>query len=336
MTAFFYFRDLISFASSLTLKRAKHLFLCYSSYRISLWLSKPVVWGLPVNCSIEPTTRCNLKCPECPTGNDSLRREKGDMILSDFQQLTGQIAPHTLYLSLYLQGEPFLNKELPKMISCASGAGIYTSLSTNGHFISRGVAEEIVRAGLRKIIFSVDGATQESYEKYRKNGQLTKVLEGIKTLNEVKKHFRKKYPLVVIQFIVFRSNEHELDDIRKMAANLKVDKLEIKTAQHYALESTNHMLTSKEKHSRYKISDGKLILKSKPAPCSRIWTTSVITWNKLLVPCCYDKDANYTMGNLNEQNLKSLWNSDKFNRFRKTVLNEIANLEICRNCGENQ
>jgi MoaA/NifB/PqqE/SkfB family radical SAM enzyme len=277
-----------------------------------------------------------LKCPECPTGNDLLRREKGDMKFSDFILITNQIASHTMYLSFFVQGEPFLNKDLPKMISYASDASIYTSLSTNGHFINQQVAEDIVKARLRKIIFSVDGATQESYQKYRKNGQLNKVIDGIKTLIDVKKHFGKKYPLIVIQFIVFRSNEHELDDIRKLAHNLKVDNLEIKTAQHSLPDFSNNLITTRERYSRYKQYDGKLILKNNPSACSRIWTTSVITWNKLLIPCCYDKDANYTMGDLEKHSLKSLWESNNFTQFRKKVLAEIDTIEICNNCGEKQ
>lgn len=258
------------------------------------------------------------------------------MSLSDFTRVINQIASHTMYLSLYLQGEPFLNKDLSKMINYASEKGIYTALSSNGHFINREVAEEIVKARLQKIIFSVDGATQESYQEYRINGKLDKVIDGIKTLIDVKKHFKNKYPLVVIQFIVFRSNEHELDEIRKLAADLKVDKLEIKTAQHYTLASTNRLITNKEKYSRYKTSEGKLILKKKPAACSRIWTTSVITWNNILVPCCYDKDANYSLGELKTSKLKDLWYSENFTRFRKKVLREIPTIEMCQNCGENQ
>jgi radical SAM protein with 4Fe4S-binding SPASM domain len=330
------FIELKFFIRALSWKRAFSIVAGYISGKLSQLTSHPIVWGLPFACSIEPTTRCNLRCPECPTGLGLIKREKGDMSLADFKKSLHSIASHTSYLTLYLQGEPFLNKDLSSMIKFASRLKVFTCLSTNGHFLNTTNSEDIISAGLHKIIISLDGTSQNSYGQYRRNGSFEKVTEGIKTLVETKKKSKAANPLIVIQFIVFRTNEHEIDDIKKLGKTLGADKVEIKTAQHYDLPGGNNLITSIDKYNRYRKNEkGNWELKSvSKKGCSRLWTTAVITWDGKLTACCYDKDAEFTFGNMDRDNFKSIWKSEKFMNFRRTVLKDRKSIAMCNNCGE--
>lgn len=320
----------------ITWRRAFHLVAGFLSRQLSQLSSRPVVWGLPFACSIEPTTRCNLRCPECPTGMGLIHREKGDLMFSVFEKWLDAISKHTSYLTLYLQGEPFLNRDLTAMIKYATQLKIFTCLSTNGHFLSEASAAEIINAGLKKIIVSLDGANGESYRKYRQNGNFESVVSGIKTLVATRKKLGTIHPLVIIQFIVFRSNEHEISAIKELGRQLEVDQVEVKTAQHYNLTAENKLIASPGKYNRYEQNDeGNWELKRMPGNgCSRLWTTSVITWDGKLVACCYDKDAEFAFGNMNESSFKTIWNSEKFMHFRKKVLTDKNTIAMCGNCGE--
>jgi radical SAM protein with 4Fe4S-binding SPASM domain len=329
-------KEIVFLIRSLSPKRAFSFFAGFISGKLSQFISHPIVWGLPYACSIEPTTRCNLKCQECPTGMGLIKREKGDMSLSDFKDRLDSVSSHTSYLTLYLQGEPFLNKDLPAMIKYASQLRIFTCLSTNGHFLSENNASDIIKSGLKKIIISLDGTNQKSYSQYRTNGNFDSVIDGIKTLVEARKKLKATNPLIVIQFIVFRSNEHEINDIKKLGKALGVDKVEIKTAQHYNLTSENNLITTIKKYNRYTQKENgswELKYKSKGG-CLRLWTTSVITWNGKLVACCYDKDAEFTFGNLEKENFKTLWKSKEFMEFRREILKSKNSITMCTNCGE--
>ena len=329
-------KNLFFIFSSLTIIRAYNITAGYFAYWLSILTGKPIVFGLPFCCSIEPTNLCNLKCPECPTGMNSLKRAIGSLSYVDFKDLISAISSHTSYLTLYLQGEPFLNKDLTEMIKYTSYLGIYTSLSTNGHFLNNSVAQQLISAKLKKIIISLDGANQNSYSDYRRNGNFGKVIDGIKQIIEAREKAGVIYPLVVIQFIVFRTNEHEIPEIKKLSKILKADKIEIKTAQHYDLSESNPLITTIEKYRRYKLnSSGKWELKKQSGKgCKRLWTTAVITWDRKIVPCCYDKDAFFTVGHLVDSSLKHLWKGEKFRLFRSKVLKEKHSVEICNNCGE--
>ena len=177
--------------------------------------------GKPMAFSIEPTSSCNLKCPECPTGANLLKRPRGLMDIRHYRQLLQQLSPELLYLNLYVQGEPFMHPQFSKMVSLASRHNLYISTSTNGHFMSPEIANALVRGGLSRIIFSVDGTSQESYGLYRVGGNFNKVRQSIIDVVRAKARAHSAYPIIVMQFLVFRHNERELPQIKKLAPSLK-------------------------------------------------------------------------------------------------------------------
>ena len=153
--------DTINLLSKLTLRRTWNAGKVLTSFYISKWTRKPLQWGYPVSLSFEPTTSCNLRCPECPSGLRSFTRPTGMLENNFFSNTIDQIAADLLYLVFYFQGEPYLNPDFLKMVSYASSKGIYTATSTNAHYLNDDNARKTVESGLDRLIISIDGTTQD-------------------------------------------------------------------------------------------------------------------------------------------------------------------------------
>lgn len=320
----------------LSLQRIFNAFLVYLSYILSEFSGRLIHFGSPVSISVEPAAVCNLRCPECPTGRSILQRNQGFMEIDLFQKLLDQIYKKTIYLTLYFQGEPFLNPSFFEMVSYAKTKKLFVATSTNCHFLDSENAVKTIESGLDRIIISIDGTTQEIYEKYRVGGKLEKVLQGAQNLVEVRKKLNSKTPEIIFQFLVTRQNEHQIEEMKVLAKKSGADRLELKTAQVYDFENGNELIPVNTTYSRYhKLPDGRFIIKNKlPNRCKRLWSSAVITHDGYFLPCCFDKDAHYPYGNLNLNTFKEIWHSREIGQFRKVVLNARRNIDICRNCTE--
>lgn len=331
------YNDAINFLSKLTIRRIWNAIKVYSSYFITLVIKRPVQWGLPVSISFEPTTSCNLKCPECPSGLRQFTRPRGMLKKDFFTKTIDEISKDILYLIFYFQGEPYLNKNFLEMVSYASSKGLYTATSTNGHFLSEEMARKTVESGLDRLIISLDGTTQEVYEQYRREGNIEKVIQGARNIVKWKKELKSKTPFVFFQFLVVRPNEHQIEDVKKLAKEVGVDEVRFKTAQVYDYENDpNHLIPENEKFSRYKKDKkGKHITKNKlQNHCSKLWEANVITWDGKVVPCCFDKDAKHQLGDLKNQSFKEIWQNENYKKFRRDITKGRKNIDICANCSE--
>jgi radical SAM protein with 4Fe4S-binding SPASM domain len=217
------------------------------------------------------------------------------------------------------------------MVKYAHSKKIFLATSTNGHFITAETAEKTVLSGLDKIIVSLDGFNQESYEAYRKNGDFQKVIDAIKYLSEAKKKLGAKNPVIEVQTIVNKINENHLQEIKALALKAGADKFYLKTMQIENAEDFSIFKTSIEKYSRY---DQNNRLKHQTGFCTRILNSAVITVDLDVVPCCYDKDAAFKLGNLSGAGLKEILKSEAAERFYKTVeFQQDKRPVMCLNCG---
>jgi len=270
-----------------------------------------------------------------------LTRERGLIEPETFKNIIDQLSPELHWLTFYFQGEPFLHPGFHEMVSYAKSKNIYVSTSTNGHFLNEITAISTVKSGIDRLIISLDGTDQESYSAYRKGGAFQKVTEGIREIVNQKKTLKSRKPVIVIQFLVLKTNQDQLGEIKQLGVNLGVDKVEIKTAQFYDFEKGNPLMTDIDRFSRYKICNTNpenppiFKIKNRLANhCFRMWSSSVITWDGWVVPCCYDKDAGYKMGNIKEQFFSEIWNNQKYFDFRKKLIHARKEIDICKNCAE--
>lgn len=329
--------DTLNLLSKLTLRKAWNATKVLSSYYISKWTHRGVQWGLPISISFEPTTACNLRCPECPSGLRAFTRPTGMLKNNFFRETIDQLAADLLYLIFYFQGEPYLNPDFLQMVKYASDKRIYTATSTNGHFLNQENARKTVESGLDRLIISIDGTSQEVYEQYRIGGSLNKVLDGAKNLVNWKTKLGSKKPFIIFQFLVVKPNEHQVEDIKKLGAEYGVDEVRFKTAQVYDYQNDPHRLIPEtDRYSRYrKGTNGITQLKNSLSNhCWRLWHATVITWDGVVVPCCFDKDAANKMGALRDKSFREIWHDSEYMSFRKKILTGRKNIEICSNCSE--
>jgi radical SAM protein with 4Fe4S-binding SPASM domain len=331
-----YWQDTFNFVSKLSVQRVWNMAKVTASFYVTDWTRKPIQWGLPFTISIEPTTACNLRCPECPSGLRAFTRPTGNLKEDFFKKTIDEVYNNLIYLIFYFQGEPYINPKFLDMVKYANNKGIYTITSTNGHFLSKENARKTIESGLDRLIISVDGTTQETYESYRIEGKLENVLQGARNLVAAKREMKSKTPHIIFQFLVVKPNEHQIPDIYKLAEEIGVDEVKLKTAQVYDFENGNDLIPTQDQYARYRqMPDGKWRVKNNLANhCWKLWHACVITWDGLVVPCCFDKDAQYRLGDLKQKTFKDVWQSAAYQNFRRRLLGGRDQIDICTNCTE--
>lgn len=329
-------QDILNIISKFTLKRGVNAVRVLGSYYFSRITGNPNQAGMPMSISFEPTTSCNLRCPECPSGLRSFSRPTGMLQEDLFKKTIDELAPTLNYLVFYFQGEPYLNKNFLELVQYAASKKIYTATSTNAHYLTDDAAKKTIESGLDRLIISIDGTTQEVYEHYRVGGTLEKVIEGAKRMVEWKRKLKSKTPHIIFQFLVVKPNQHQMDDVKKLAKEIGVDEVAFKTAQVYEYETGNELIPENEKYSRYqKNNDGTYSIKNKLLNhCWKMWHSCVITWDGKVVPCCFDKDATHQLGDVSQISFKEVWQSNSYNQFRKSLLKSRNEIDICKNCTE--
>ncbi len=328
-------KDSFNLLSKITLPRLWNGVKVLSSYYVARIIKKPVHWGLPISLSIEPTTSCNLRCPQCPSGLLEFTRPTGMLQNDVLKKVIDELHSTLTYITFYFQGEPYLNKNFLEYVKYASEKKIYTATSTNAHYLDEETAKKTVESGLDRLIISIDGVDQESYAKYRVGGNLEKVISGTKNIVEWKRKMNSSTPHIIWQFIVFRHNEDQIDRIKLLGNEIGVDEVAIKTAQIYDFKQGNELIPQNEKYSRYSAAGLTYRIKNKLLNhCWRMWQGCVITWDGKIVPCCFDKDGSYQLGGLNENSFQSIWKGDKYNTFRRLIQKSRKEVEICANCTE--
>ncbi|HNE50030.1 MAG: radical SAM/SPASM domain-containing protein [Chitinophagales bacterium] len=329
-------QNTIHFLSMLTPRRAWNMSLVYFSFYLTKYFKKPIQFGKPFSISFEPTTSCNLRCPECPSGLRAFTRPIGMLEPSFFRKTIDELASELIYLTFYFQGEPYLNTKFLEMVAYAKQKKIYTATSTNAHYLTDAVSQKTIKSGLDRLIISIDGTTQETYQQYRVGGHLDKVIAGAKNIIKWKKELKSKTPHVIFQFLVVQPNEHQIEELKVLAKEIGVDEVILKTAQVYDYHKGNKLIPTQEKYSRYKKNiDGTYSIKNNlENSCWKLWHSCVITWDGKVLPCCFDKDAQHQLGDLTTHTFEQIWENDAYKKFRSQLVKGRKEIDICMNCSE--
>ena len=290
----------------------------YSNLTANVYLN-----AKPISASIEPANYCNLSCPHCPTGRKLIEKTDKRLTVGDFKSYIDSLLPELMYLNLYFQGEPFLNKDLPEMIRYAADNGVFTCVSTNGNSLTENTIIKLKESGIGRLIICLDGASSESYSTYRVGGKFDRVVDAIRL------SVKYKLPLEV-QCLLLSTTENEVDEIKLLCKNLGVRRLVFKKAQFY----DDYLVPRNPKNLRYKRnSSGKLVPKAKlKNKCWRLFSTIVIDVDGNVPACCFDKSAKYSFGNLKYASLNDVWLGSKAMKFRQTILKNRKGVDICNNC----
>lgn len=336
MTARWFLGGLQAGLQMLTWQRLRHgayVGLSYLLARTRLRWAPP---KYPLFLGVEPTTACNLRCPQCISGLRAFTRPTGRMDPALLEKLLDELHPYLWGVLFYFQGEPLLHPEIGRLIRTASQYRLLTSLSTNGHFLTDEKIEELILAGLTHLRLSIDGMTQESYSLYRQGGSLATVQKGLERLLTLRKAFGSRFPLVEVQFIAFKHNYAEIPAFKAWARKIGADYARIKTAQLLDPSPEAYETWIPPQASRYTRTPTGEIQLQKPLPnaCWRLWRSAEITWDGQVLPCCFDKNAEHAFGSVQETSFAGAWHSPPAEAFRKNVFQRRESIDICRNCSE--
>ncbi|MEI8201733.1 MAG: radical SAM/SPASM domain-containing protein [Bacteroidota bacterium] len=317
----------------LTFRKILNYLLVVSSFYLSRLIKRPILWGMPFAISIETTAICQLACPECQTGLGLLKRNQKLIDNDTFNSIINQLSPYLFHVQLNFQGEAFNHPYIIDFIKYAHKKKILTSISTHAQNIDEAVAQQITDSGLTNLIISVDGIDEETYRTYRANGSLQKTLKAVSLLKAYKK---KSTPKLIMQFIVFRHNEYQIPLLKSFYKEHGFDTLRIKTAQFNNFEQGNHSMPNNNNYCRYKSdANGRYSIKSNLSNhCFRSWSRCIVTTDGVVIPCCFDKHANYPYANIKSQTFSSVWKGEASLNFRKKILHKRKSINICCNCTE--
>jgi MoaA/NifB/PqqE/SkfB family radical SAM enzyme len=300
----------------------------------------------PVRLVFDPTNHCNLQCPLCPTGQGRMDRAIGFMDVDKFKLIIDENYKYLFEVDLYNWGEPLLHKDIYEMISYAESKNIRVTISSTLNYLTDIMAEKIVSSGLERLIVSLDGANQETYEHYRIGGNFDYVIRNVRKIIDIKKKKNSKYPLIIWEFLIFSHNEKEISNAKRQAKKIGFDKfivkyirsdmgIELFQSDKEKIIGAGKWLPTNDSMSRFYYKKEKK--KIKPQSCIFLWTQGTINWNGAVSPCCAVYDESYDFGNAFEVNsFLEVWNNDKFKEARSIVKNNTSqNNCVCSNCLKN-
>jgi len=272
-----------------------------------------------------------------------MTRKHGGMSFSVFKKVIDEAARHCTEVTLTNFGENFLNKEIYQMIRYAKSKGV-KNVSTFSNFltVSEANIKEIVDSGLDEIVISIDGMDQATYEKFRVGGNFTKVIDNMRFLVEEKKRKSSRKPIIEVQCLLTKDTERNLSGIYKFLSSLGTDRvafkalfLYIRDFQHITeadLENAYRFLPQQEELRVYALEHDTMSWRfnCNVNSCTDLWRSITLTWDGKIIPCCFDWDAEYILGDITEESFARIWNGPNYRKLRIDFLK--GNFNLCRNC----
>ena len=284
---------------------------------------------------------CNLRCPLCPTGNTTIARKQGMLSLQQYNDLFDRIKEYALVVSLYNHGEPLLNPDVFSIIEHTHRSRIGTNISSNFNWPHPVDVNDFIRSGLDYVTVSLDGVTQETYQQYRVRGEIAQVFDNMRRLLAAKKALKSRTPFVEWQFIVFKHNEHEMDDARRLAAELGVDLLRFVSPGVPPEDMYDEQLQEKwmpnnplfwERNPKLVEERGYVF----DQPCFYLYRSMFIYPGGGVTPCCFAHDDRQDFGNLYVNSVEEIWNNKTYRSarslFAKSPPTEDRVETICDKC----
>lgn len=305
----------------------------------------PFAVARPYWLILDPNSGCDLHCPFCATGKGKGTRARTRLKWDHFKAVLDELGPYLLHIEFSNWGEPLLNPRIFDMVRYAKSFGVEVHLSTNFNTFSEEAAEKLLDSGLDWLVLSIDGASQETYSRYRVGGDFEKVIANIKTLVAAKKRRGVKKPHVSWHFLVFRHNEHEIGQARRLAYSLGVDRYSPSPAgipdeswvpvgpglelypERAARGQGPSEVTNPADLQRSRKRGG-------PPRCVWPWIGAAINSNGSLSPCCSVEDESRDYGSVLERGFRRLWNSRNYvaGRLFSAFRYETGRKNACTEC----
>ena len=283
----------------------------------------------PSSIRLEAATVCQLRCPLCSTTAGRIGKQLGSGFLrfEDFKTLIDR-NPWVCDVELSNWGEIFLNPDLLEIITYAHARHV-TLRADNGvnlNTVSEEQLEALVKYRVRSLTCSIDGASQETYARYRKQGHFASVIKHLQRLNAYKAQYKSAFPLLKWQFIVFGHNEHEIPLARQMAKELRMS-FWLK----FSYDDTFSPVRNREfvrRESGLEVASEEEFRKKYRKPylarfiCTELWKRPQINFDGKVLGCCVNYWGDF--GNAFTEGLAESLNNEKIRYARQMLLGERA------------
>jgi MoaA/NifB/PqqE/SkfB family radical SAM enzyme len=288
------------------------------------------------------TTRCNLRCPACPTGTASLGRAGEDLDYGLFCRTVDSLRGSLLFMLFWDWGEPFLHPQLPEMIRYAGQSGIRTVISTNGNVVySPAKLEELVRAKPSVVIVCVDGADQETYATYRTGGRQETVLQTLRSLSETRERLGQSEPMIEMRSLATKGTERQLPQLLELARNNGADLFSVKNLRPYNYRGDSidgELVPENNEFARYRYKDDERNPASRESfvstgklTCAKPLYAPTLNSDGVLAFCSYAQNENEFFGNLSAGGFSKVWKGAPARRCRQEFLRR-GGTASCRTC----
>jgi|ERR1700683_858747 len=285
----------------------------------------------PDQIRLDASTICQLKCPSCPTTSGAIAKflKSGFLKFDDFRKLVDD-NPQIKLIELSNWGEALLNPQLPRILQYAYEKSVQLTLGNgvNLNTAKAGILESLVKYQVLYITCSIDGASPETYSRYRVRGDFNRVIANIERINEFKRQYHSPYPKLTYQFVMFGHNEHEIRQARALAARLDmkfVPKLNWDDLYDEAFSPVrDHDLIARESglgianRAEYKEKFGHAWAQ-KPI-CGEMWTAPQVNFDGRVIGCCVNHWDDY--GNAFKDGLFKVLNNERMRYARSMLLGE--------------
>ena len=255
------------------------------------------------------------------------------MPFDTFKTILDKVSPHTNTLMFYFMGEPFLNKDAYQMIRYAKDEGIpWVTTCTNGDAVN---PIKLIESGIDEVFFQIGGMCNETHGIYRINSNFDRVMSRLKETINLRRE-RSSALRINCGFILMKHNEHEVEQFKQTMTELGVDEAQVIDPCVRTVEQGHKYLPTDRKHWIYdegEFKQGRLVPKYLAHnSCPWIYYSLTIHVNGNVVPCCRDPRGEEVVGNLLEQDLDQVWNSEKMQNFRDRLHQNQGQINICRLC----
>ena len=270
--------------------------------KLEMKLGRTHLLSRPYRLCIDVTNKCNLGCPYCPTGRkDPSGRGKGNISFDTFKEIIDELSPTVTRLELFNWGEPFFNPELPRLIEYATQKRMITVISTNLSFkMKEDLVRDVISAGLTYLTGAIDGADQESYEVYRRGGRFDYAVENLRQFAAIRKSMKREFPGLCWQFLVFRHNEHRLEEARKLCAEIGVENFSVVGG----LYDDPEWAPQGDYNFSY--------LNMHANRCPWLWDKAVFHWDGGMASCCMGYEKHDDFADWQPGTFGRMWNNEKF------------------------
>jgi radical SAM protein with 4Fe4S-binding SPASM domain len=305
------------------------------------------VIALPIEIDIEPSNTCNFKCAHCQV--TYWDKQPAALTRDTLIQILDRI-PHVARVKLQGMGEPLLNKNLISMLQAGEERGIKMFFHTNGSIGDPEKAAQLVRLKHTQIMYSIDGATAETFERVRPGSKFDRIIENILTLTKLR-DLQSKLS-VSAWTVITQNNIRELAQIVRLAKRLGLDRIVIqpqltnwgkdKMLAHtdaIQVETESDVFTAQLAEAQaiaaaegidFAVNESNRFTRKSPCACA--WNSTYIAANGDVVPCSVIADSDIVkMGNVFETDFKEIWNSPAYQALREQITNHDLP-EYCKHC----